>query len=272
MPRELCIFHANCQIDGLVRLLCLNNQFRQRYELRRYTNFLREPLPDEELTACSFFFYQHLGAKWEELASANLLARLAPGARAIKIPNMLFKGYWPFWTSRSPSEFGDSFIDELISMKLNKSEIMHICLHWDLEKKYDLRAMFEESLQTERKKEDGNIVQTVDWISENYRSRALFLTINHPGMELLARVAEAVFRTLELDIPSNLADILPNLYPEFCLPIHPQVARFHNLKFADENTRYNVFGKQKTYAEYASNYIDSQLLNITPLSAYLHIV
>lgn len=272
MAKQLCIFQANCQIDSLIRLLCLDSQFTSRYELRRYTNFLRESVPANELASCAFFFYQHLGDKWEQLSSSTLLKRLNPKARAIKIPNMFFKGYWPFWTNHSPSEHGDLFLDQLINMNLNKSEIMHICLHGNLEKKFDIPAIFEKSIMLEREKEKGALIGTVDWILENFRDRSLFYTINHPGMELLAKLCEAVYHELELVVPRNLPEIIPNLYPDFNLPIHPQVAKIHGLKFADEHTRYSIFGKHKTYAEYASNYVDSQLLNITPLSAYLHIV
>lgn len=272
MDKKLCIFQANCQIDSLVSLLCLNEQFNRHYSLKRYTNFLHEPIPEEELAACTFFFYQHLGEKWESLASSVLLKKLSPKARALKLPNMFFKGYWPFWTNSSPSEYGDSFLDQLISMKLNKSEIMHICLHGNLEKKFDLQGMFAESIRIEREKEKGALVETVDWTLEHYRESQIFFTVNHPGKELLARVIQTVFEILELDIPPRLAESVPVLYPEFTLPIHPQVAAVHGLKFANAQTRYNIFGKWKTYAEYASNYVDSQLLKITPLSAYLHLV
>ena len=270
MDKQLCVIQANCQADGLVRLLCNSPEFNSRFTLRRYTNFLREPVPPGEMEACSVFIYQHLGDKWKETSSAVLLGRLNPKARVLKIPNMLFKGYWPFWTNNSPSEFGDFFLDQLIAMKLSKSEIMHVYLHGRLDNKFDLEGMLAESVETERAKEKGCVVQTVDWILERFRNEMLFFSINHPNMELLKLVAGEIFR--ELDLPEPAALRVPNLYPEFTVPVHPQLGRICGIKFAGADARYNVFGKMKTCEEYTSNYIDSQLLQIRPLTAYLHLV
>ncbi len=272
MNQELCLIQANCQADALINLLQSRSDFTCRYRLRAYTNFLKEPVPEKELAECSIFIYQHLGAKWGELASAVLLKNLNPKAKQIKIPNMLFKGYWPFWTNHSPSEFGDFFLDKLIAMGLNKGEILHVYLSMKLAEKFDLQKMFQESIEIERTKEVGCIVNTVDFVLEHYRRDWLFCTINHPRRILLALVAKAIFQELELTWNEAEMLALPSPYPEFDLPIHPQVAKFHNLRFISENTVYNVFGKKKSFQEYVSNYIDSQLMNLRPLSAYLHLV
>jgi len=270
MDKELCVIQANCQVDGLVKLLCNNPQFNSRFTLRRYTNFLREPVPQAELATCSVFVYQYLGEKWEDLSSDALLAQVNPKAQVLRIPNMLFKGYWPFWTNQGPSEFGDYFLDQLIAMRLNKSEIMHIYLHGKLENKFDLIKMFEESIAIERAKERDSIVQTVDWVLEHYQEKMVFFSINHPNMELLKMVAKEVYRELDLNIPTNFE--VPNLYDELAVPVHPQLGGIHGIRFVGEDVRYNVFGKQKSFAEYTSNYIDSQLLDIRPLTAYLQLV
>lgn len=272
MNKELCIVQANCQADMLTGLLNACPQFNRRYQLRRYTNFLHETVPEQELARCSVFIYQHLGEKWGKLASNVLLQQLNKEALYLKLPNMLFKGYWPFWTNSSPSEFGDFFLDKLIGMGLGKAEILHVYLNTELTTKFDFKAMFEESVQIERAKEEGALVKTVDFVLEQYREQPLFLTINHPGPALLKKVAQAVFAALELEWTKEIEAALYNPYPEFELPIHPQVAAFHGLEFAGPTTQYNVFGKQKDFKTYASNYIDSQLLTMQPLSAYLHMV
>ena len=60
-------------------------------------------------------------------------------------------------------------------------------------------------------------------------------------------------------------------YPEFALPIHPQVAAFHGLAFAGPDTRYEVFGKQKTFEQYINNYIDCRVHGLDPFVVYLHV-
>lgn len=270
MDKELCVIQANCQADGLVRLLSENKDLNSRFSLRRYTNFLHESVPHEELASCTAFIYQHLGEKWAEISSINLLKQVNPRAKLLQISNMMFKGYRPFWTNRGPSEFGDSFLDQLIAMKLNKPELIHIYLNGNLEKKFDLRSMFKESLEIERQKKVDCIVQTVDHVPERFREEQVFYLINHPDMVLLGVVAKKIFREPELPLPNNFE--VPDLYPELTIPIHPQLAKIHGLKLVDENTKYNVFGKMKTCAEYTSIYIDSQILNMQPLTAYLHLV
>lgn len=270
--KQLCLIQANCQADALQGLLMSSAAFNADFELRRYTNFLNEQVPDQELARCSCFIYQHLGPKWDTMASKRLLPKVNPNAKIIQIPNMLFKGYWPFWTSNSPSEFGDEFLDKLIAMQLSKPEIMHIYLHGNINKKFDLTDIFEKSIAIEREKEKNAIIKTVDYALENFKTKQLFYTINHPSTKLLAMVAKAIYYELGLELPPGFSDNFPNPYPELTMPIHPQVAAFHGISFANEHTKYNIFGKQKTFAEYVSNYIDSQLLNLTPLTAYLHMI
>ena len=272
MNKELCIIQANCQVDGLVKLLFENKDFNQRFTLRRYTNFMREAVPYQELSNCAVFIYQHLGSKWDEQSSDCLLKQVNSKAKVLKIPNMLFKGYWPFWTNQSPSEFGDFFLDKLIAMGLNKSEIMHIYLHGNLERKYDLQGIFEESVAIERKKEVACLVQTVDLVLEKFKHEQVFYTINHPSPWLLALVGEAIFKELGLPLCANFYAQFPDPYPELQVPVHPQLAKIYGLKFAGQETRYNVYGKMKTFAEYTSNYIDSQLLDFKPLTSYLQLV
>ncbi|ABB39756.1 hypothetical protein Dde_2962 [Oleidesulfovibrio alaskensis G20] len=273
MRKELCIIHANCQGDPLARLLLSCDAFARRFEVRKYTNFQREQIPDRELESCRLFLFQHLGEKWAEQASAHLLHRLGPAAEVLRLPNMLFKGYWPLWTSRSPSEFGDVYLDHLIDMGLEKKEILYVYLHTDLTAKYDLDAMLRESLAVERAKEEETVVRTVDLVESLWRGELLFNTINHPGRRLLLHVAGGVLRALgfsqlSADVCAGFADP----YPEFILPVHPQVAAFHGLAFGGEDWQYPVFGRQKTFARYAEHYVDCRLLGLESLSAYLHLV
>ncbi len=153
--RSLCLIHANCQGDPLAALLAASPQFAERYEIRRYTNYLRERIAPAELSGCGLFLYQHLGEKWDDHASDRLLAMVNPAARVLRLPNMLFTGYWPFWTNKSPMDFGDAFLDRLVSMGLSMAEILHVYLHGDIAAKYDLDAMLRHSLAVERDKERG---------------------------------------------------------------------------------------------------------------------
>ena len=153
MHRKLCLMHANCQGDELERLLTASQAFSRVYRLIRRTNYTRERITDQELAACDLFLYQHLNETWGEFSSASLLRRLSPSATALCIPNLMFRGYWPFWTNLSPIDFGDSLLNRLIDEGAPKPVILRIYLHGNIQTFVDLQASLEETIAVERQKE-----------------------------------------------------------------------------------------------------------------------
>ena len=259
----------------MLELLLRHPAFCRRFVVEKYTNYRREKIDPTRLSACDVFIYQHLGDKWGEHASTHLLNLVNPKALVLRLPNMLFKGYWPFWTNHSPSDFGDSFLDRLLDMGLGKREILHLYLHSDITRKFDLAAMFEESIAIERDKEKNCVVSYVDLMLHHFRQEQLFGTINHPRPRLLWHMTQGVLAALGLPalpgVDSQAYAQFADPYAEFALPIHPQVAAFHNLAFAGADTRYEVFGKQKTFAEYINNYIDCRLHGLASFVGYLQV-
>lgn len=289
--RSLCLIHANCQGDPLAALLAAAPQFAERHEIRRYTNYLRERIAPAELSGCGLFLYQHLGEKWDDHASDKLLAMVNPAARVLRLPNMLFTGYWPFWTNKSPMDFGDAFLDRLVSMRLSMAEILHVCLHGDIAAKYDLDAMLRASLDVERDKERGAgggaktggvalpdaipavVAPTVDLVEALWKEERLFATINHPNRRLVLHVAEGVLAALGMDpLPPAVRDGFADPYPEFELPIHPQVAAHHGLAFGGPDAAYNIYGRRMTFEDYARRYVDCRMRGIDNFIGYLQLV
>lgn len=301
--RSLCLIHANCQGDPLARLLAASPQFAARYEIRRYTNYLRERVAPAELSGCGLFLYQHLGEKWDDHASDKLLSMVNPTARVLRLPNMLFTGYWPFWTNKSPMDFGDAFLDRLVSMGLGMAEILHVYLHGDIAAKYDLDAMLRASLDVERDKERGADVErgragcrdvdrgngaagrvlpggipavvapTVELVESLWKEERLFATINHPNRRLVLHVAEGVLAALDMDpLPPAVRDGFTDPYPEFELPIHPQVAAHHGLAFGGPDATYNIYGRRMTFDDYVRRYADCRLRGIDNFIGYLQLV
>ncbi len=262
MQKELCILHANCQGDELATVLSASPEFQQKYTLERYTNYTREQLPPHSLSSCSVFLYQHLGEEWGTLASQALLQQLAPSALALCIPNMFFKGYWPFWTGNSPIDFGDSFLNRLIEEGARKDVILRLYLHKDIRKFADPAAILQETLAREREKEQRCFMRTVDFMLERWQAAPAFYTVNHPGKELVLHVANAILAALHCPpvsaecVANSLAPAIFPSYADFELPIHPQVAAFHNLDFGDEQHEYSIYGRKMTFAGYISRYID----------------
>lgn len=270
---ELCLIHANCQGEPLADLLHAHPGFAARWRCRVVLNYAREPVPQDALDSCTLFLCQHLGAKWGDLASDALLARLNPAARSLFIPSMFWKGCWPLWTSDPAFNYSDRLLDELLGRGLARQEVLHLYLRTDPARYFDLDALAEASLVHERAKEERSDVKYVDAILARWRDEQLFFTVNHPRKTLLRLVADGVCQRLGLDPLSEAAySAAPEGLSEFELPVHPAVARRFSLAWAGPQRLWRVHGREMTFAEYAAHYVNCKLLGEKDFIGYLLVV
>jgi len=254
--REVCILHGNCQGETLQALLSASPEFVERYAVEYYVNFTRQAIPPSNLSRCALFLHQHLGENWGAVSSAALRGALPATARSVCFPNILFKGYWPFWSNRPGFDYADSFLDALLERGLNPAEALRVATHSRLDKAFDLPALLAETFALERQKEARSDIAYVDVIEAHFREEKLLNSINHPGRRLMFHVADEVLALLGMPpLGEEIRALCPSLYPEFELPIHPQVAAQHGLAFGREGTRFNVYGQALTYAGYAGLYL-----------------
>jgi len=262
MHKKLCLLHANCQGEELIVLLQASSAFNSSYRIVLRTNYTHEHVSAQELSECSVFLYQYLDDTWGELSSQALLRRLSPSALALQIPNLFFKGYWPFWTSHGPIDFNDSLLNRLIDEGVPKPAILKLYLHSDINNFIDLKASLDETIAIERQKEAHACVKYVDYGLRLWKKRMIFLTINHPALCLLVHMAQGILEALDLPPLSEEELRLPGFqgdfpsYTNFELPVHPQVAAFHGLEFGGPQQTYAVFTRRMTFEQYISRYID----------------
>ncbi|MEF2232342.1 MAG: WcbI family polysaccharide biosynthesis putative acetyltransferase [Pseudodesulfovibrio sp.] len=270
MTRERCIIHANCQGEPLLERLNRCPEFADRFEARIYVNYVREPIPDRELRECSLFLYQHLGDRWDDLASSALLARLPAGARSLCIPNMFFKGYWPMWDGRAGFDYRCSLLDEVVDLGLTPEETLVLFLRTDVARKYDLDALYRETLEREREREARTPVKYVHLIAAHGHETRLFNTVNHPGPLLLNHAAVEILHRLGFTPPAPEAfEALPAPFPEFEQPIHPKVAAHFGWPFAGQDAEYNIYGRPMTFARYAAHYVTARKAGIGDFIGFL---
>jgi hypothetical protein len=179
-------------------LLASSPEFSARWRIRHYTNYTREAIPATELENATLFLYQHLGPEWAEVSSASLLGSLSGAAVSLCVPNMFFKGYWPFWMSDSPMDFADALLDTLYASGAGKPEIVKVYLSGAVARMMDVDAVVAETLRIEEAKEALCDIKTAAFVARNWRKRLLFQTVNHPGEELLSLVAQGVLARLGL--------------------------------------------------------------------------
>lgn len=268
VERELCILHANCQGEPLAAALSASPDFARAFAPRAYLNYARQEIPQQALDACGLFLYQHLGPEWGPLASGELLARLPKNCRSLCIPNMFFRGPWPLWSGAPGFDYRDVYLDHLLGLGLPARDILHVCLRTSLTAKYDLAARLEETIAIERRRQAHTPVRYLDFVLDGFRARPLFLTVNHPGPELLAHAASGILAELGL-APMAGGFALPQDYQAFELPVHPQAAACYGLDYAREGATFNVYGRRMSFAEYAAAYVDCRLRGGSDFIGYL---
>lgn len=272
MNKELCLIHANCQGEPLAELLSMHKEFAARYEIKAFVNYTQDHVPPADLARCSLLLYQWLGSRWGDLSSKAMLSRLGPLARSVCIPNLFFKSYWPLWDSNKGIDYSDRLLNEFIGRGLTKAEILHLYLHTDIKKYYDLDRLVEESLEREREKERRADIKTLDLVLEGYRNRRLFSTVNHPGRELCLHVANGVLERLGFTpLDDSTASRFSDPFPEFVQPIHPQIVDYLGLGFVEPDRKYFVYGSYKTFEEYTACYVDCRMLGVEDFIGYLRL-
>jgi hypothetical protein len=268
VERQLCLLHANCQGEPLMAALSASPDFAAAYAPRGYLNYARRAIPQADLDACRLFLYQQLGPEWGDLSSQSLLARLPKDCRALCIPNMFFRGPWPLWSGAPGFDYRDVLLDRLIDMGLPARDILHVCLRAPLTAKYDLAALLDETIAIERRRQASTPVPYLDFVLENFRTRPLYFTVNHPGAELLSLAASGILARLGLG-PMAATFELPPEYAAFELPVHPQVAEAYGLAYGREGATFNVYGRRLSFEQYAAAYVDCRLRGMTDFIGYL---
>lgn len=270
MTKQLCIVHANCQGPPLLDRIKACPQFDALYHCELYTNYVKEPVPDDRLAQCALFLYQFLDSKWDDLASEVLLTKLPASARHLCIPNMFFKGYWPFWSGAAGFDYRCTLLDDFLSQGLPPKETAMLYLRWDVSRKFDLLDMVSRSIATEREREAHTPIKYVDELVENYRRERLFHTVNHPGRKLLDHAASGVLAHLGLTHPGDEAfTALDDPFEDFEQPINPKVGGHFGWDFATAETEYRIYGRHMTHARYVANYIMCAQAGIPDFVGYL---
>lgn len=272
MDRRLCLLHANCQGDMLRPLLEAAPAFARRFQIRQYRNYMRESMAQSELDHCALFLYQKLAPKWGPLSTEQILPRLPPSATRVEIPNLFFKGYWPFWQSGGPISFADSLLERLLSQGPPEAAL-NLYLRGSAALLGDapaLAAAAEDSIRREEAKEADAPVRCAPLLRERWREEQLFLTVNHPGPDLILHVADSLLRLLGMGgLPPSARRAYVHPYDDFWLPIHPGVGHALGLPFASAERRYRVCGLRMTHADYAAAYIACRAHGVADLLAFL---
>ena len=272
MPQALCLLHANCQGDTLRPLLENTPAFSRLFRIRQYVNYTREAIARQDMEQCALFLYQKLAPKWDGLSTDQLLPRLPASCLPIEIPNLFFKGYWPFWMRDPRINFADSLLETLLE-NAPPAEALALYLR-GAERLFGdaaaLTALAEDSLLREEEKEAESPIRCTPLLRERWRSEQLFITVNHPGRELVCHTADCLLRLLGLGgLPASVRSAYAHPLEDFWLPIHPAVGQRLRLPFADADRRYPVYHTTLTHREYAVCYMACRANGVSDFLTFL---
>lgn len=272
MAQALCLLHANCQGDALRPLLENTPAFANRFCIRQYVNYTRQHIAAQDIERCDLFLYQRLAPKWGDLSTEQMLPRLPQHCQAIEIPNLFFKGYWPFWSRDEHINFADSLLETLLK-KVSPHEAITLYLRGSAALLGDAAALnhkAEESLAREKAKEADAPIRCAPLLRERWRDEQLFITINHPGRALLFHMADSLLHLLGLGgLPDSTRNGFMHPLEDFWLPIHPAVGRALQLPFASEGKRWPVFHSLLTHREYTLCYLACRTNNVSDFLTFL---
>lgn len=266
-----CVMHANCQGHPMQLILARSSQFSHYWQsIEYFVNYRKTPIPDAVLEDCDLFLYQQLNEKWEDLASEKIISRLPKHAKAVSIPNILFRGYWPLIAGESAKEgWTDIFINTLLEKGLQTEEIVYMLIHTNLSKHYDFDSFRKKTIEMESKKTYVGLKNIADFIEENWKKEQLFTTPSHPCTKTILFSGNEILKALELNPISMKDESVQKLYcaTEFFLPIHPFIGTHYNLPFVSKDKKYPVYGDMLTYTEYIIRYLECKREGV-PLASY----
>ena len=272
MSQALCLLHANCQGDALRPLLENTPTFARHFRIRQYVNYTRQSIAEADLEQCALFLYQRLAPRWGALSTEQMLPRLPAFCRCVEIPNLFFKGYWPFWTNAVQNiDFADSLLERLLAQGLAPEEALNLYLRGDPALLGDVAAVAEDSLAREEEKEADCPIRCAPLLRERWREEQLFITVNHPGRTLLFHLADSLLRLLDLGgLPEEARRAYVHPQEDFWLPLHPALGPLLGLPFASRERRYQVFAARLTHREYTSCYLACRRHGVDDLLTMLH--
>lgn len=249
--RKVLAFYGNCQITAYNSLLVTSEELLEKYivinmvPVQIMGNY-KVHLTEAFFREIDVFVYQRVreNNKYGREVSTDILAGyLRTDARKICIPNAYFTGYFPQicvdpYNIDQPEICGKAFSSGDKNVRRMTDEGMtveEISAILDTDYFYSVRevkANYDETMESLRQREKDSDVKISDFIEEWFRKRQLFFTENHPTCFLLNEVLKRVFACFHENYDFKIERGFENRRYE--LFIYPSVAKALNLSFVKE--------------------------------------
>ena len=201
------------------------------------------------------------------------LAGVQEGARRLRVPLVDGSFLWPFSGTRHPesqrrygayhpfpAEMGDSFLLREMARGASGAEAVRAYLAADVVREGHAARRHEIALERQTQHEAATSYRFAPLIEAHLRTERLFRTPYH----LEARLSQHMLMTLLDDLGTCEAArqsvdrfYTKTMYGGLDLPIHPAIAAYHGLSWADAATRHAFWREEMlTFEEYAHRFVD----------------
>ena len=274
--------YANCQGQALAKILNSSKSFSSQYQyikIKQVQNIdpnelnklIEEVIPEVDL-----FIYQPVSEKYNnnlKYSSKYIVKQLKKACRRISFPSCYFRGYYP--ELRVVKNENNRSID--IRFKVNGESLLSILVHdvniikGFVEKKsieeiknnfinedfYDKsfldKTLNQTLLALESRENDLDIdVKISSFIKDNFRTKRLFHTFNHPTNVLFKYIAERILEFLSIE--SNFK-YLPDSLDHASFPVYQSTYKKLRLNFKNL-PRHNIRGHFIKLEDVIKNYIE----------------
>ena len=180
---------------------------------------------------------------------------VAPRARLIAFPTAVFSALWPFGHSPHPNApeawyqyqgwqqvYGDHYLNRLLRKGVSPDEAVDRYLALDVAKEGQLERQYELAIEMQQKRDQAaGLLDVAALIERHFRQEPLFRNFSHPLNRIFLAICDAVFHALGAS-PDTLRTVAaaykePVIAGDF-KPVHPGVAKYFELAWADQHTEY----------------------------------
>jgi hypothetical protein len=257
----------------LVQFLKKKREFLNTYEIIHIRSFIHPTegaakVPFDKVKNCSLFLFQRGHLQYPEFYS-----QLPSSCRIISFPILRFTSLWPlerrdprskpepekgFISGRYP--YGDSLVMKLLKRGLTAEQIFEQYISTKLSDVIDIDKIHKKNIIA-LKELDAKCDLPLNWyVGENFTKKRLFLTPNHPAIELLILQVNLILKAIAMTgLPLLVENEIKKNPPLETIhhPIHPQVIRHFNLQWIDANAKYRHYDSGWfTFEEYLKRYIE----------------
>lgn len=210
--KKIVGFYMECHIDIYREQLFESKEFKKKYiSINPFGTDVLSHIYGDKINSLNiwknidiFIYNPGVPTKNGLISLNNVLDLLNANCKTISVTNAAFKGYMPQHTNNIIGKkelfcWGDKNINELIENNNPEDDIKKLCDIKYYDEEY-INKYFEKSLKQMENFEKKCTIKISDYIKKFGKKRLLYLSVTHPGIEVMTEISKRLCKELNLDI------------------------------------------------------------------------